>query len=141
MYFGLLEQEKDWERGCTARTLLLLGGLVDKGLVDVGNYTTSSNGCLHVRRMSVTGVFRLHVATQSMVRLHSCSAKQPPVMPFPCCKAFLTHLDESVELLVTTDGQLQMAGCDTLHLQVIARHVKDSCKLLRTEQTGAAWEN
>lgn len=26
------------------------------------------------------------------------------------------YLDESVELLVTTNGQLQMTGCDTLHL-------------------------
>ncbi len=28
-------------------------------------------------------------------------------------------LDECVQLLVTTDGQLQMAGGDTLHLQIL----------------------
>jgi hypothetical protein len=28
-------------------------------------------------------------------------------------------LDERVELLVSTDGELQMAGSDTLHLQIL----------------------
>lgn len=32
--------------------------------------------------------------------------------------ATVTHLDEGVQLLITTDGQLQMAGGDTLHLWV-----------------------
>ena len=38
-----------------------------------------------------------------------------------------SHLDEGVQLLVTTDGQLQMAGCDTLHLQATKKHVRHSC--------------
>jgi hypothetical protein len=30
--------------------LLLLGSLIDEGFVNVGNDTTSSNGCLHIAR-------------------------------------------------------------------------------------------
>lgn len=30
-------------------------------------------------------------------------------------------LDEAVQLLVSADGQLEMARCDTLHLQVLGR--------------------
>lgn len=30
-------------------------------------------------------------------------------------------LDEGVQLLVTADGKLQVARCDTLHLEVLAR--------------------
>ena len=48
----------------------LLGGLVDEGLVDVGDHTTTGDG----------------------------------------------RLDEGVELLVTTDGELKVAGGDALHL-------------------------
>ena len=57
-------------------TLLLggLGGLVDEGLVDVGDDTTTGDG----------------------------------------------GLDKGVELLVTTDGELEMAGRDTLDLEVLA---------------------
>ena len=57
-------------------TLLLggLGGLVDEGLVDVGDDTTTGDG----------------------------------------------GLDKGVELLVTTDGELEMAGSDTLDLEVLA---------------------
>ena len=56
----------------------LLGGLVDEGLVDVGDHTTTGDG----------------------------------------------RLDEGVELLVTTDGELKVAGGDALHL-------------LRSEREGA----
>ena len=31
------------------------------------------------------------------------------------------RLDQGVELLVTTDGELQMARRDTLHLQILGR--------------------
>ena len=36
-----------------------------------------------------------------------------------CHKANVLHvyLDETVQLLITTNGQLKMSGCDTLHLQ------------------------
>ena len=49
----------------------LLGGLVDEGLVDVGDHTTAGDG----------------------------------------------RLDEGVELLVTTDGELKVAGGDALDLR------------------------
>ena len=32
-----------------------------------------------------------------------------------------THLDERVQLLITTDGKLQMAGRDALHLEILGR--------------------
>ena len=35
-------------------------------------------------------------------------------------------LDEGVELLVSSDGELQMSGCNSLHLKVLAGV---SCKL------------
>lgn len=53
--------------------LLLQVGLVDEGLVDVGDDTAASNG----------------------------------------------GLDQCIQLLVSADGQLQMAGRDALHLQVL----------------------
>lgn len=31
-----------------------------------------------------------------------------------------SSLDEGVELFVTSDGELQMSGCNSLHLQVLA---------------------
>ena len=52
----------------------LLGGLVDQGLVDVRDDTTTCNGAL----------------------------------------------DEGVELLISTDGQLKVARGDTLNLQILA---------------------
>ena len=52
---------------------LLLALLVDKGLVDVGDDTTTSNG----------------------------------------------GLDQSVQFLITANGELQMAGSDTLHLKIL----------------------
>merc|ERR1719482_2355271 len=51
----------------------LLGGLVDEGLVDVGDHTTAGDG----------------------------------------------RLDEGVELLVTTDGELKVAGGDALDLEIL----------------------
>ena len=53
----------------------LLGGLVDEGLVDVGDHTTAGDG----------------------------------------------RLDEGVELLVTTDGELKVAGGDALDLRCLGR--------------------
>ena len=53
----------------------LLGGLVDEGLVDVGDHTTAGDG----------------------------------------------RLDEGVELLVTTDGELKVAGGDALDLWCLGR--------------------
>jgi hypothetical protein len=50
------------------------GGLVDEGLVDVGDHTTSGNG----------------------------------------------STDKGIKLLVSTDGEQQVAGCDTLHLKILA---------------------
>ena len=65
-----------WRAARLEATLLLggLSGLVDEGLVDVGDDTTTGDG----------------------------------------------GLDEGVELLVTTDGELEMAGRDTLDLEVLA---------------------
>jgi len=51
----------------------LLAGLLDQGLVDVWNNTTTSN----------------------------------------------RGLDERVQLLITADGELEMAGRDTLHLEIL----------------------
>lgn len=31
-----------------------------------------------------------------------------------------SSLDESIQLFVTTNGELQMPGCDTLHLEILA---------------------
>eukprot|EP00656_Telonema_subtile_P049380 TRINITY_DN6126_c0_g1_i4.p1 TRINITY_DN6126_c0_g1~~TRINITY_DN6126_c0_g1_i4.p1 ORF type:complete len:189 (+),score=7.94 TRINITY_DN6126_c0_g1_i4:325-891(+) len=52
---------------------LILLALVDEGLVDVGDHTTTGNG----------------------------------------------GLDEGIELLVSTNGELKMAWCDALHLEVL----------------------
>lgn len=57
------------------RLIGLLGGLVDEGLVNVRDHTTSGDG----------------------------------------------SLDEGVKLLVTTDGELKVAGSDTLHLLLSGR--------------------
>jgi hypothetical protein len=57
-----------------ASSWLLAAGLQDKGLVDVGNHSTTSNG----------------------------------------------GLDQGVELLITADGELKVAGRDALHLEVLA---------------------
>merc|ERR1712053_55638 len=48
-------------------------------------------------------------------------------------------LDEGVQLLVTTDGELQMAGGDTLHLEILTgiscqlQHL--SCEILENSGT------
>ena len=68
----------------------LLGGLVDEGLVDVGNHTTTSN----------------------------------------------RSLDEGVQLLVTTDGELQMARSDTLHLYTRAKRRTGISQLTRPVNAG-----
>ena len=55
-----------------------------------------------------------------------------------------SHLDEGVKLLVTTDGQLQMAGCDTLHLQVIGTGVRAAANqrdaAMACREAGTGWE-
>lgn len=66
--------------------MLLLAGLVDEGLVDVRQHTTTGDG----------------------------------------------SLDEGIQLLVTTDGQLKMARRDTLHLTVL-RDVSRQLKNLSGE--------
>jgi hypothetical protein len=69
---GDIELREAQTRSSFADDLIgLLGGLVDEGLVDVGDHTTAGDG----------------------------------------------RLDEGVELLVTTDGELKVAGGDALDLR------------------------
>ena len=48
----------------------------------------------------------------------ACDARESEWVPDFDQLSFAPHLDESVELLVSTNGELQMAGSDTLHLRV-----------------------
>ena len=43
-------------------------------------------------------------------------------------------LDQGVQLLVSTDGQLQMAGSDTLHLQILGGVASQLQNLEQTNQ-------
>ena len=62
------------DKGFLCRSLSLLGGLEDECLVNVGDHTTTSDGCL----------------------------------------------DESVELLITSNSELEVSGCDSFHLKILA---------------------
>jgi hypothetical protein len=84
----------------SSHDLILLGRLVDERLVDVWNDTATSDGRLHSHGVCVNiGVqgWGVLTAEEQLVRAES-------------------HLDQRVELFITTDGELQMPGRDTLDL-------------------------
>ena len=94
---------------------LLLGGLVDQGLVDVRNDAAASNG-------------RLARPTQDEHAAH------PQHLFKHETGQALAHLDQGVQLLITTDGKLQVARCNALHLSMPAHTTfaasPNTCKAL-----------
>ena len=80
--------------------LLLLGALVDQGLVDV----PSENG--------VFDAFRSQKSSRKSSRTPGCVRDDTAARD--------RGLDERVELLVAADGELEVARRDALHLEVLA---------------------
>jgi hypothetical protein len=112
----IVPAKPQWSNSILDHDLALLADLVDQRLVDVRDNTTTGDGCLHMKwhahEMSVQHcAFRVFNRLQAPCSLRCILGSMHEGKP-----SKMTHLDEGVQLLITTNSQLQVAGGDTLHL-------------------------
>ena len=109
-----LRQGRRWS--CCRSDVLLADLLVDERLVDVRDDTAAGDGGLQAwgrrKGVRVGGTGRQHATEKGWQQVPGPQhAWEPATLEVPA------HLDEGVQLLVTADGQLQVARRDALHLR------------------------